>query len=89
MKTYTLNNSQTFELQECCSCGTMFLIPQILGNSFRRHKTSFYCPNGHAQTYTESTADKLKRELEEKDREITRLKNMIPVKRTYTKRKTA
>lgn len=89
MKTYTLTTGQTFEMQECCSCGVQFLIPNILGDSLRKNKTSFHCPNGHGQSYTESTADRLRKQLEEKEREITRLKNMIPVKRTYTKRKSA
>jgi len=32
--------------------------------AFRTNGTSFYCPNGHGQSYTESENTKLKRELE-------------------------
>ena len=48
----------------CASCGIEFAMPMNLRNSRKRDLASFYCPNGHSQAYTESEAERLKRELE-------------------------
>src|SRR3990167_9557415 len=48
----------------CASCGIEFAMPANLRDSRKRDLASFYCPNRHAQTYTESEADRLKKELE-------------------------
>lgn len=80
-----VNLPTDFERQDCISCGVIFLIPVILGKTFRQNKQSFYCPNGHAQSYSESVADKLRRELsEEKQRRQNadqRLANLLEQQR--------
>lgn len=65
MKTYIINNDQQFELQVCISCGCNFMMPIEMGQQLRKSKVSFYCPSGHSQSYTESEADRLRRQLEQ------------------------
>lgn len=60
----------TMELVHCCNCGVPFAMPTELDNSFRKDSSKwFYCPNGHKQHYSESEADKLKRQLEKEKQE--------------------
>lgn len=62
---------------ECCRCGVLINITV----SFKQHlldtKQSFYCINGHCQSYTESTTEKLKKQILEKDSKITILERQI------------
>lgn len=51
-----------FDELNCTSCGCLFGMPQGYLNNRRGDKQSFFCPNGHQMSYTESTADKLRRE---------------------------
>jgi hypothetical protein len=50
------------ETQSCCECGCYFGVPAGFTAERRKDKRSFYCPNGHAMSYTESEADKMRRE---------------------------
>lgn len=49
---------------QCCECGTIFLIPHFLNENLKKTMRVFYCPNGHGQSYTKSTADILREQLE-------------------------
>jgi len=49
--------------ETCCNCGIAFGMPDSFMRQKRRDTTSFYCPNGHGQHYTESEADKLRKRL--------------------------
>jgi hypothetical protein len=65
-----------FELQaetlECCRCGIPFSFPTVAHR--RRDHDTFYCPNGHAQSFKgESEEEKLKRALQA---ERTRASNL-------------
>ena len=54
---------------ECCQCGCRFQVSKLFQSNKRETKTGFYCPNGHSLVYTESDADKLRRQLAtERDR---------------------
>lgn len=48
--------------QQCISCGVHWMQPKYLNDRRRQDKATFYCPNGHAQAYTQSEADKLRLE---------------------------
>jgi hypothetical protein len=70
------------EQQDCITCGCVFGVPGGFTEQRRRDKATFYCPNGHSMSYTESEADKLRRErdrlaqrLAEKDDTIKDLEN--------------
>jgi hypothetical protein len=53
---------------ECPSCGVRFAIPSNMLSALRQNKKGFYCPNGHAQSFSESSTARLERELEEAKR---------------------
>lgn len=53
----------SLETTTCPGCGVAFAAPGSLLRSLRESKGSFYCPNGHSQSYTESRAQILEREL--------------------------
>lgn len=58
----------TFSIEECCACGIRFGIPSQIQLNLRESHKSFYCPNGHSQSYTgESQSEKLQRELKRKE----------------------
>lgn len=74
---------RSMSLEACISCGVEFCMPSVLRGECVRvgSAKSFYCPNGHAMSFSESAADKLRRERDllrqrvaEKDDEITRQK---------------
>lgn len=76
----TYTQLQVFEMITCCSCGVPFMITAGHRKQLLEEGTSFYCPNGHRQHYTEtckSKIDKQKRELETKEWEIKNLQNRI------------
>lgn len=61
---------QNFEKEECCKCGILFAVSSNLIANWKKTKQSFYCPNGHPQSYTESTAEILKRKNDELERQL-------------------
>ena len=46
----------------CWKCGIVFGMPDHFQNKRREDGGTFYCPNGHAATYGETEAEKLRRE---------------------------
>lgn len=53
-----------FAIEDCCVCGVRFGMPKQMRLQRRRDQETFYCPNGHGQSYSESEAARLKRDLE-------------------------
>jgi hypothetical protein len=54
-----------FVLEECCNCGTPFMIPKRLQKQLINNQNTFYCPSGHPQSYCGKTeAQKLKEKLD-------------------------
>ncbi len=51
-----------FEEQACPNCGVRFGVPDGYTERRQADKKSFYCPNGHSMSYTESEEDRLRRE---------------------------
>lgn len=58
------NFGKNYEEIDCCVCGVIFLIPEVLKNGLMESKGAFYCPNGHSITYKKSTSEKIREELE-------------------------
>lgn len=54
-----------FEEQDCITCGVRFGVPEGFTQHHRNSKATFYCPNGHSMAYTESEADRLRRERDQ------------------------
>lgn len=52
-------------VEECCNCHVLFAIPEDMQRRLRETHHSFYCPNGHSQSYTDKTeAQKLQAQLQ-------------------------
>jgi DNA repair exonuclease SbcCD ATPase subunit len=60
--------------QECCNCGVVFWITAYMQECRLKDAASFYCPNGHAQSYGKSEADKVREQLAKVERERNQLK---------------
>jgi hypothetical protein len=50
---------------ECPTCGVRFAMPLNMLRTLRETKGTFYCPNGHQQSFAESSTVRLRRELEQ------------------------
>jgi len=51
--------------QTCCSCGIEFGMVQSYDTTLRESHKSFFCPNGHSQSYTGKTeAQKVREEMQ-------------------------
>lgn len=55
---------------DCYKCGVTFAVTTELHSNWHRDKTEFFCPNGHPQSYVESTAQRLQRELDAAKRDV-------------------
>lgn len=53
------------ETVECCTCGIVFGLPRTYLQHIKDNGKTFYCPNGDPQWFGQSTADKLKKQLEQ------------------------
>ena len=72
----------TLELEECCNCHCMFGITTDMMNRLRINHRSFYCPNGHPQSYLhESREEKLKRQLEQTSSQLARTQSSLETSR--------
>lgn len=69
---YALLQELELTTEQCCSCSIMFALPTSLERRLRSDGRAFYCPNGHAMSYTESEADRLRKKLDEQTRIATR-----------------
>jgi len=62
----------------CCNgdCGISFAVPQWWNTGKRNTHSTFYCPNGHRQSYMEeSDEDKLRRERDLARQQIARVQD--------------
>jgi hypothetical protein len=58
---------------ECGNCGIPFGLPKNLCDARLKDGGSFYCPNGHRISWTESENDRLRKQAETLDAKATRL----------------
>lgn len=62
---YELGHTYTLTPQTCCNCGVLFAMEYWRTKRLQENHQTFYCPNGHGQSYTGPTeADRLKGQLE-------------------------
>ncbi|HEY2024600.1 hypothetical protein [Paraburkholderia sp.] len=71
--TFAAAHQVTLDTSECCKCGVTFAFPWSLMRRLRENGGTFYCPSGHAQHFTVTEADRLRKLLEEANRSKTRL----------------
>lgn len=69
-----LQLTQNFTRLECGECGINFWVPDHFDDQRREDKRGWYwyCPNGHYRVYKESEADRLRKQLADKQRELER-----------------
>lgn len=62
-----------FQQLRCCSCDVLFCVTVTLHQQRREDKKSFWCPNGHQQSFVRGAVDDLREELERKKRSLESL----------------
>jgi hypothetical protein len=74
----------TLESTDCYKCGVTFAMPAQMMRNARDQgtATTFYCPNGHGQCFTETTETRLRREIDKTKAELERVKNERELQRT-------
>jgi hypothetical protein len=61
----------TLEAINCCNCGVTFAMPETWLDTFRKDPArTFYCPAGHGNVFRKSIEQRLRDELERKNREL-------------------
>ena len=63
---------EEFTVITCGKCGIPFGVPSRYKRELVKTGDRFYCPNGHCRVYIESTEDKLRKQLEQKESELQR-----------------
>lgn len=58
-----------FETEECCVCGIVFQVTEGFSEKRSEDGRTFYCPNGHGQSYQDCEDDKIEK-LEAKNAEL-------------------
>lgn len=70
---HTIQVTSVFETFDCPSCGLLFGGPSEFFDRRRQDGKSFYCPNGHAQSFKENEHDRTRRERDRLKQEAARL----------------
>jgi len=69
-QTFTITATEKLRTLTCCDCGVLFGMPSALEAERLRDKRTFYCVNGHPQSYVgESDKDKIARLQRERNAE--------------------
>jgi len=91
--TFIINKSVQFETTDCCVCGVVFAVHAAFLNERKEDKKSFFCPNGHSQSFVKSTTqilqqqiNKLKTEKDEAERARYSLHNQLSEKQEEVKK---
>lgn len=84
---YSLTGKDEMTIEECIECGVKFAMPTTLHTWKKDNKKSFYCPNGHAMSYTKNEADSLREAIAQKDRELAELRSKEAQRVAEEKRK--
>ncbi|HMF29536.1 MAG TPA: hypothetical protein VKE42_12225 [Candidatus Cybelea sp.] len=64
-----IQTTTRFVTIDCYKCGIVFAVASELHSNWQRDKTQFFCPNGHGQSYCESEADRLRKQLADVQRD--------------------
>jgi|tagenome__1003787_1003787.scaffolds.fasta_scaffold20897028_4 hypothetical protein len=62
--TSTITEIMSIETTSCGVCGVVFGMPAEMLRSRKRSGATFWCPNGHQIGYSETDADRLRKELD-------------------------
>lgn len=72
----SINAQLDFVTEECCVCHVIFAVTSAHHDRLRDKGESFHCPNGHSQKYTETTVQKLQRQLDAAKAETERQRQL-------------
>lgn len=64
------NETISFEMIVCCSCKVPFMVTQQHRQKLKDSGDTFYCPNGHAQHYTDTECKRTKAALAKAKQDI-------------------
>jgi hypothetical protein len=64
-----ISYSKTMYVMSCCNCGIEFGVPDDWDSERREDHKSFYCPNGHPQSYQGKTEAELLRVKLDREKE--------------------
>lgn len=76
-----------FEDQDCIVCFVKFGVPTGFTRARQADKKSFYCPNGHSMSYTQSEADRLKAALQKQEQATQAAKDEAARERRWREQK--
>lgn len=77
METYELTHRADLYISDCPACGIVFGIPSAMEERRRRDGKSFYCPNGHTMSWSETEADRERKAREEAEARATALRSRL------------
>lgn len=77
MEQFTITAKVKLDTIECCNCGVIFAMPTELNDKYHRKGGSFYCPNGHGQSYTKTREMKLRHRLDQTEAQLERTKDIL------------
>lgn len=69
---FTLNETVTLVTETCITCGTVYAMEAGMNATRRKSGGNYYCPNGHAQCYSEPTELKLRKRIETLETDLKR-----------------
>lgn len=71
----TIELAIALHVLECCACGITFAYAEAYDRELRESHRTFYCPNGHPQSYKAKTeAEKLRDQLTKERQQLDQVK---------------
>lgn len=67
---FTHAENTQLSIRVCPTCGVTYAVPERLVEDRRERGGSWYCPNGHTLSFTETEADRLRKEAKRLERKL-------------------
>lgn len=82
-----LSSYDEYEFRCCPTCGVEYAAPKVFMEECRKNPSLyFHCPNGHSRHFSESEADKLRRERDRLQQQLAWKDDEITAKAKQIKR---
>jgi len=78
---HTIMITEEMVSERCAKCDMRWMMPAHFVKRRREDKQSFYCPQGHILSYSESDADRLRRDLDRERQNKAYLEDQIKCER--------
>jgi hypothetical protein len=79
---YALQVALELEDTVCCVCGTRFAVDATIMHHRRQNAGDIYCPNGHCIGWKETEADKVRKQLAAKEKELEAERQRVGMERS-------